>query len=172
MKLTLLALRLLAVFSLGVCGAILGEYLFAASALCRFEGTCADVMHSAYGRPVGVPLPVVGLAGFGLLLALSLFPCRRSFALVGPLALAAGLAGLTLILIQFLVLGQVCRLCLLVDGASVGCAAVALVGRLRRSEPPALSWPHRAAWLAAAVLAAVLPPLYVWTGARPRSPRQ
>jgi uncharacterized membrane protein len=172
MKLKLAALRLLTVFALGVCGAVLGEYLFGASDLCLFNGTCQSVIHSEAGRPLGVPLPVIGLAGFGLLLGLLLFPERRSFVLVGPLALLAGVAGLTLVLVQYLVLKQFCSMCLFVDGSAIALAFIVLVGMPRPGALPATPWWQRAAWLAGAVLAVVLPPLYVWTGSNPPVPEQ
>ncbi len=172
MKVEWLILRLIALFCLGVSGLLLGEYLFGASDLCSFQGTCGDVIHSDFGHPLGVPLPVVGLVGFGLLLGLSLFPGSRAFALVGPLAVAAGLAGLALLLVQGFVLGKFCRQCLVVDASAIGLAAVALTGWLRRGAPSGISWLHRSAWLAAAVAAIVLPPLWVWTGAPPPVPEQ
>jgi uncharacterized membrane protein len=172
MKLKLLALRLVTVFALGVCGAVLGEYLFGASDLCLFKGSCESVIHSAYGRPLGVPLPVIGLVGFGLLLGLLLFPERRSFVLFGPLAVLAGSAGLALILVQYLVLKQFCSMCLFVDGSAIALAVIDLAGRPHPGAPPVTPWWQRAAWLAGALLAVVLPPLYVWTGSNPPVPEQ
>jgi predicted DsbA family dithiol-disulfide isomerase/uncharacterized membrane protein len=158
MKFQLTILRLLAVFALGMCGVILADTLFS-GAFCGLDSGCATVTSSAYGRPLGVPLPVVGLVGFGLVLGLSLVPERRAFALVAPLALLAGLTGVVLILLQFLVLWQTCHLCLLVDGAAIGLAGVVLAGKLYGGR---VSWARRLAWLGAAVMAVALPCLLAW----------
>jgi uncharacterized membrane protein/predicted DsbA family dithiol-disulfide isomerase len=127
MNYRLWGLRLILLFALGVCGAILGEYLFAGT-FCSFRSGCGTVLTSAYARPLGVPLPVVGLVGFGLLFALTLFPGREAFRLVGPLAMAAGLSGLALILLQTLKLEATCTLCLLVDGSAIALAVLVLAG--------------------------------------------
>src|SRR5262249_48361429 len=118
MSIRVFALRAVAVFALGVCSAILAEYVFAGQAFCSFEGGCGEVFESAYGRPLGVPLPVYGPVGFGLVLALSLAPGRRAASVLTWLAVGAGVTGAALIGIQAAVLGQFCRLCLLVDGSA------------------------------------------------------
>jgi uncharacterized membrane protein len=155
-RLTLL--RLLAVFALGMCGVILANDLFA-GAFCAFDSGCETVTSSAYSRVLGVPWSAVGVLGFALVLGLALFPQRRCFALVPPLALAAGVTGVLLILLQFLVLGQTCNLCLLVDGTAGFLAGVALAGKLP-GEP--VSWPRRSAWLGAAAVAIMAPSLFAW----------
>jgi uncharacterized membrane protein len=161
MRFQLTILRLLAVFALGICGVILADSLFT-GAFCGFDSGCATVTSSAYGRPLGVPLPAVGLAGFGLVLALALAPQRRSFALVAPLALLAGLTGVVLILLQLLVLGQTCMLCLLVDGSAIGLAGVVLLGKPSRQQ---VSWPRGSAWVGFAALAVAAPSLLAWLNA-------
>jgi uncharacterized membrane protein len=162
MKWKLLALRGISVLALAACGALLADYLIYGSGFCGARGGCREVISSAYGRPLGVPLPAVGLAGFGLFLGLTLFPQRRSFALVAPLAGLAGVAGLGLILLQILVLRQTCWLCLIVDGLALGLAAVA-VGNLP-SQPlmVGLSRGHCLGWVAVAALAATAPPVWAW----------
>jgi uncharacterized membrane protein/predicted DsbA family dithiol-disulfide isomerase len=128
MKYRLWGLRLILLFALGVCGAILGEYLFAGT-FCSFRSGCGNVLTSDYARPLGLPLPAFGLVGFGLLFVLALFPGREAFRLVGPLAVAAGFSGLGLILLQVLKLKETCTLCLLVDGSAIALAVLVLAGR-------------------------------------------
>ncbi len=127
MKYRLWGLRLILLFALGVCGAILGEYLFAGT-FCSFRSGCGNVLTSEYARPLGIPLPAFGLVGFGLLFVLALFPGREAFRLVGPLAVAAGFSGLGLILLQVLKLKETCTLCLLVDGSAIALAVLVLAG--------------------------------------------
>lgn len=162
MRYKLLALRLIALFALAVCGAILNDYLLTGPAICGFQSGCDSVMFSPYGRPLGIPLPLVGLIGFGSFFGLTLFPERRAFTLLRPLAVTAGLIGVALILIQVVALQQVCPLCLLVDLSGIALAGIALAGRLPQGAVAPSSWPVRAAWLWAGLLAVATPPLGAW----------
>jgi uncharacterized membrane protein len=153
-----MALRFLVVFALCVSGALFANDLFS-GAFCGFASECATVTSSAYSRVLGAPLSAIGLGGFAVLFALALFPERRCSALLRPLALAAGLIGAALIVVQFLVIGHTCTLCLLVNGASVLIAGVAWGGELRSES---LSWLRRSAWLAGATLAVAAPFLAAW----------
>jgi uncharacterized membrane protein/thiol-disulfide isomerase/thioredoxin len=172
MKYSLWAVRLILVFALAVCGATLGESLFHGT-MCDFHSGCDSVLNAPFARPWGVPLlPIIGLVGFSLLFVLTLFPGREAFVFVGPLAVGAGLFGLALILVQVLVLGKTCELCLLVDGSAIVLALVALAGGLGWAKLPPLSWLGRSAWLSGAVLATLLPPLLSWGWAPPPVPEQ
>jgi uncharacterized membrane protein len=151
----------LALIALVACTALLADVAFSEPTYCGFAAGCERVTSSAYGRPLGVPLPILGLAAFGFLLALTLFPAGRAFALFTPLAVATGAVGIGLIALQIGVLGMVCPLCLVVDVSAVGMAAVALVGH-RAGRPPGASWRARAAWLGAAVVAVVAPLFWAW----------
>ena len=73
-------------------------------AFCGLEYDCAGVALSEYARPLGIPLPLAGLTGFGLLYVVTLFPRIRSRVLLFPLAVFAGLAGAILICIQIFIL--------------------------------------------------------------------
>jgi uncharacterized membrane protein len=69
-KLKLAILRLLAVAALAVCGSILADSLLAQPTFCGFSAGCDDGIFSPTGRPLGVPLPVVGVLGLSVLLCL------------------------------------------------------------------------------------------------------
>lgn len=137
---------------------------------CGFESGCDAVTGTGYGHPLGIPLSAVGLAGFGLLFALTLFPAARSFVLVAPLAALAGVTGLALIGIQAAVLDRFCPLCLLVDGTAIAAAALALGGRVWRAAGSTASRRVRAVWAAGAVVAAVGPFLVGWASGEPPVP--
>jgi uncharacterized membrane protein len=164
------ALRLVSLFALGVCAASLTDDLLAGGTFCPFRSACAAVTSSPYGRLLGVPWSAVGLAGFGLVFGLTLFPDRRAFALVRPLALLAGLAGLALILVQVLVLGRTCPLCLLADASGLGLAALGGVGRTAPGAAAGLPPSRRWAWLGAALVAAAAPPVWGWLHFAPPVP--
>jgi uncharacterized membrane protein/protein-disulfide isomerase len=141
--------RLLALTALVVSTALLWNGLRLNPRFCPFGGGCEEVLSSAYGRPLGVPLPLVGVLTFGSLFAASLLPGRRVGRALGLLAPAAGAGGLVLILLQVFVLRRVCPFCLIVDACAVTLAVVEL--SWGRGRPlPAVGGRARSLWLAAA----------------------
>ena len=126
MSFKLFASRVLPLAALFVCAALLVDYLRTTPALCGFRSGCQAVIQSNYGRPLGVPLPLVGLCIFGVYFALAVYPssvCRR---LLGPLSIVIGLGGLFLASVQVLVLRQTCPFCLVVDAIAILLAAMEL----------------------------------------------
>jgi uncharacterized membrane protein len=126
-------IRCLALAALAVSAALLVNHVSPNPALCGYESDCDEVLFSPYGSLLGVPLPLVGVAAFGILFGASLFPAGRGGRLVRPLALAAGVAGLALIFVQLVALRRLCRFCLLVDLAAIAMAVVELTWR--RGQP-------------------------------------
>jgi uncharacterized membrane protein len=86
-------------------------------------GRCGGGCGSSPSLPTvlipGVALTVGGLAVFGGLLVLSLFPAWRVRRLCSLLALAAGGMGLGLILTQVFIFQTLCPLCLVVNSAAL-----------------------------------------------------
>jgi uncharacterized membrane protein len=107
--------RLLALVGLAVSSALVADHVFEIGSFCGANGACAEVAASSYGQVIGVPLAAVGLAGFGLLVVVSLIPNRWAISAGRVLAGLAGLAGLTLLLIQLAVLRQICPYCAAAD---------------------------------------------------------
>ncbi len=160
MRLRLLLVRLLALFALAVCAGQLADQLTQAGAFCDFGDTCEQVTSSVYGKPFGIPLPVFGLVGFGLLFAFSLVPKRWAMQLVRVLALLGGAIGIGLLVIQFAVLHKVCTLCFLVDSTAIILALIATIGSL---EPSTHSKFRLLAWIMAAPVVVFIP--ICWTAA-------
>ena len=98
----------------------LADDAFTGRPFCGFESGCDAVTQTVYGRPFGVPLSAVGLVGFGALFVLTLFPTARSFVLVAPLAVLAGIAGGGLIAVQAVGLTRFCPQCSFCDGCDAG----------------------------------------------------
>jgi uncharacterized membrane protein/protein-disulfide isomerase len=129
--------------------ALLVDSLHAAPVFCSYDLGCADVLASPYARILGIPLPVVGILVFTAIFGLALLPLCRLERLLTLLTVAAGAGGLVLILVQVLVVGQVCPLCLIVDvSALAGAVARLLSGRL--SEEGRLPVWARWGWLGTA----------------------
>jgi uncharacterized membrane protein/predicted DsbA family dithiol-disulfide isomerase len=141
--------RLLALAALAVSAALLVQYVRPNPGWCGFDSGCEQVLQSPFGRVLGIPLPVLGVATFGAIFAAALFPASPAGRLLGPLAAAAGLGGLALLVVQAFVLRRVCPYCLAVDVSAV---ALAVLGARRRLLP-APGRGARAAWLTAAAVA-------------------
>jgi uncharacterized membrane protein/2-hydroxychromene-2-carboxylate isomerase len=164
--------RGLAVLALGGCGALLADHFLVRPVFCGFDSGCDDVLSSVYGRPGGVPLPVLGIGAFGVFLGLTLLPKQCVSVLIGPMALSAGAVGLTLILAQLVVLRQTCGLCLLVDGCAVGLAIVLGPSPSCWAALTAAPWIQRCGWLIAAVLVVLAPGTWAWLRPMPAVPEQ
>src|SRR5262245_59096664 len=127
---------------------------------------CETVIISQYGSILGVPLPVLGLAGFAMVLGLLLYPKSRGAILLTPLAVVAASAGLVLLAIQLYVIGYPCIVCVAADVAAVGLGGLVLLARLlpRRAVgdlPRATRW----GWVGAAIVAVLLaPPVWIIVG--------
>jgi uncharacterized membrane protein/protein-disulfide isomerase len=146
-------IRLLALPALAISGGLLMEYVHPAPDFCGF-GSCEDVLQSPYGRPLGIPLPVLGLVVFTALIGFSLSDRLVTGRLFASLALVTGAGGLALIALQVFVLRQVCPFCLMVDLLAVTIAVLVL---LRRKKPlPVTPLRARILWLSGVMGAAVV----------------
>ena len=122
---------------------------------CGFDGGCDEVRSSAFGRVAGIPLPVVGLAGFGSLLILSLVRFRHDGVVRVALAsLVAVVSGL-LLLVQAVVLAKWCPYCVGIDVIGLSAGALTLASRSVRSPGEESAW--RFSWLPAGLLIFILP---------------
>lgn len=122
-----------------------------ATLLCGFESGCAEVTGSSYGRIGPIPLPVLGVLFFLTFYLATLFPFSERA--IGPMALLAGVAGITLLGIQVFLLRRFCRICLIVDAAAMLLAVVELAIPSR----PIWSRPRLRPWLLALAAALAVP---------------
>ena len=142
-----------ATVGLAASGASLYDMVGEAPAFCAESG-CATVQQSPWARPLGIPMPVLGLAFFASALVLSVIHAPRWRTV---LALAGGAWAAGLIVLQATVIGAWCKLCLVADPAAIVYAlAVAAGASTVRVTPP-----RAFATLAAA--GAVLGALALWT---------
>lgn len=154
----LIVYRLLALLAAGFSAAALADYLRPEPLYCGLQSGCAVVTGSAYGSPAGIPLPVVGLTAFAGFYVVTLLPGGWwTRGLLSVASVAAGFAGLALLVIQLVVLRQVCQLCLIIDCCALLLALTALAWPTPGADVPrARYW---AAWVAVFVLAAAGPPV-------------
>src|SRR5579872_2227692 len=147
----------IAVIGLAASVASLVDYLGASPTFCAETG-CATVRESAWSHPLGIPMPVLGIAFFSAALALGCVHAprlRRALALTGAVGAAA------LIAVQALAIGAWCKLCLIADLAALGHAVAVLAG----AGTLRLSAARGAA--AASALVAAIAGLALWTRAEP-----
>lgn len=149
-----------AVIGLGASLASLIDDFGQAATFCAETG-CATVRESAWAHPLGIPMPVLGVAFFLAALALCFVEAPR---LRRTLAIAGAAWALALIAVQGLAIGVWCKLCLIADPAAVAYAVAVLAGAttLRFSIARGL------AMLPA--LLATLGVLALWTHAPPPPP--
>ncbi len=176
---------MLLVFALGVSAALLADYSTAEPAFCAAGSGCDTVRRSGLGYipipPLAtyIPVPLVGIVGFGAALGATLLEGwrRRRRWTLGLLAAGAFLA-LALIVVQALVVGEFCSLCMLVDVAALAACAVAVA--LSKSgweasaaeeisgAPRHYGLPPVATWAVLAALGIAAP--YLWPSLRPAPP--
>jgi uncharacterized membrane protein len=67
---------ILCVLGIGVAGYLTWTYQADASPYCGGSSSCSDVQNSPYSEVAGIPVPVIGVVGYTVLLALSLLRGR------------------------------------------------------------------------------------------------
>ena len=147
----------MAVIGLGASLASLIDYLGAEATFCATTG-CVTVRESAWAHPLGVPMPVLGVAFYLAAIGLGFAPAPR---LRRALAIAGAAWAVLLVVLQATAIGAWCKLCVIADAASIGYAIAVLAGAsaLRFTVPRALA-------LAPAAAVAVVA-LAWWTHAEP-----
>jgi uncharacterized membrane protein/predicted DsbA family dithiol-disulfide isomerase len=100
------------------------DHLGATATFCAETG-CDAVRASAWARPLGVPMPALGIAFFAAALVLGFVEAPR---LRRALAIGGALWAVALIALQAFVIGAWCKLCLIADPAAIGYAVVVLAG--------------------------------------------
>lgn len=158
--------RSLAVLGLAVSSASLADQMMGDPTYCSFDSGCEEVTSSAYGKPLGIPLPFVGLVGFAGTLSLTLLGRDRATTNARRLVLLAAIGGLVLILVQVAVLGRICPLCLVADGCAIAMGLLAIVP----FPSSACATFVRVAWSAAAAFVIAVPILLASLDAQPDPP--
>jgi uncharacterized membrane protein len=167
----IVALRLPILVATTASAALLIEYGNAGSpAFCSAGSGCAKVRASEYAKIGGIPLPIIGLAAFGILFALAVVSRtklqHRVLALAGALG---GLAGAALIVLQATAIQAFCKWCIAVDTSAIvaGVLGVLLALKVER-EPEAApevaamgqDFSLTLAWTVAGALSIALP--FIW----------
>ncbi len=115
---------------------LLVDYVRPSPVFCDAGGGCGKVRATVFARPLGIPLPAVGLMGMlGVALA-ALVPGRGArFVQVG-LAAIGGAVALGLFIVQAR-LGVLCPFCAVVDGSAILLAGLSVLRWKKAWDPPA-----------------------------------
>jgi len=117
-----------AVIGLGASIASLIDMMAPEPAFCAESG-CATVRASAWAHPLGVPMPVIGIAFFALMLALAMPIARLDRPRVRrALAIAGAVGAIGLIAVQAFAIGAWCKLCMIADPSAIALAGFVLAG--------------------------------------------
>ena len=125
MRPRLVALAGLAFPVIGLAASIASMVDYASPSTFCTEAGCATVRASAWSHPLGVPMPLIGIAYFAVMTALAIVPrprLRRALALVG------GAWALMLISLQAFVIGAWCKLCMIADPIAIAGALAVFAG--------------------------------------------
>ncbi|HVJ86868.1 MAG TPA: vitamin K epoxide reductase family protein [Caulifigura sp.] len=158
----LFLVRFLAIVAIVVASAMVVDQFTITAPFCGGDQGCGAVTSTAYGRPFGVPLSVLGLSAFIGYLGLSLLSGRTSRIVLGWASIVAGAVGLGLILVQRFVVKQFCPLCVIIDSSALLMALTDCVWPLAQATPAA---GRRAPWIATAVTLVAAP--FVWLQFQP-----
>ncbi len=119
-RLWLALLRLASLVALVTSAMLLVDYTSPEPAYCGGASGCAAVRASGYGYLGGVlPVPVLGLIGFGVLYLLTLVPQRRARTLLFAYSVPIALSALAFLALQLFVIGHLCLFCVTADVAGL-----------------------------------------------------
>ncbi|HEV8246874.1 MAG TPA: thioredoxin domain-containing protein [Polyangiaceae bacterium] len=165
----LVAVRVAALVALGASGALLADYSGNAPTYCSAGSGCAAVRQAGWGYiPISslyVPVPAAGAVAFALLLALSLLPdprWRQRLTALG--ALLAAVIAIALLVVQGVLIGAFCTLCVMVDVSAI-VAGMAAIGMLVSTGAKAREALQTWSWAALGLIAFLAP--WYWPKARP-----
>jgi uncharacterized membrane protein len=126
--------RALSLTGFGIASYLTTVYLQNIPPLCGTSGGCVTVQHSGYAHIGGIPLPVIGLVGYGLLFITACLPGQRARAAGMVFTVLAITASIGLTYLEVYVIHAICLWC-------VGSATCALLHvflnstRFVRGEP-------------------------------------
>ena len=154
--------RFLAIVAIVVASAMVVDQFTITAPFCGGDQGCGAVTSTSYGRPLGIPLSVIGLSAFVGYLGLSLLSGRTSRVVLGWASIVAGAVGLGLILVQRFVVKQFCPLCVIIDSAALLMALTDCVWPLAQATPAP---GRRTPWIVTAITLAAAP--FVWLQFQP-----
>lgn len=127
--------------AIAASSALFIDYVRPGPVFCSEGGGCAALKHSAWGHPLGIPTPVIGVSGFFALVLAATLRGPRARAAQAVLGTIGGIGALTFIGVQ-IALKTVCPYCMIVDSSGVLLMGLSLA-RWRAGWDPPESRPQR-----------------------------
>jgi uncharacterized membrane protein len=121
-----LATTLLAIAGLGIA-AYLTYVRYAGAAIACSTGGCEKVQSSSYAELAGVPVAVIGLAGYALILATAFLSGEVGALAAAALTLGGFAFAVYLVYVQLGVIDAVCQWCIANDVVMAALVAVSLL---------------------------------------------
>lgn len=123
----------LALVGIAVSGYLLWVHEAGSTIVCA-TGGCETVQQSRYAEIMGIPVALLGLAGYVLLVGTALLRTGRALFAHTVLAVTAAVFSLYLVYVQVELIGAICQWCLVSD-AIVSVLAILALLRFRIAQP-------------------------------------
>jgi predicted DsbA family dithiol-disulfide isomerase/uncharacterized membrane protein len=169
----LVTLRICALIALAASAALFVDYTAPSPAYCSPGAGCSVVRASGFGYVLGVPVPLIGLLGFGGMYAVSLASSRLRDRFLAPMAYAGAVAAVVFIALQAVIIHAFCVYCVVVDTTAIATAGAAygLSRALRADKTAKLRDPLRPiAWALLCAIAIGAPLLWPKVQPQPKVP--
>jgi protein-disulfide isomerase len=114
---------------------LLVDYVRPAPVFCAAEGGCGAVKRTIFAHPLGLPMPVFGIAGFLAIALLALATGRRARIAQAMVAVFAAIVAMGLIVVQAM-MKAVCPYCMVADVSAVLLAGLCVFRALKTHDPP------------------------------------
>jgi uncharacterized membrane protein len=129
------AMILLALAGIGVAGYLTWVHYAGVTPICATGGGCERVQTSSYSELTGVPVALLGLAGYLAILVLALIPGELGRLAGAGVAMVGAGFSLYLTYLELFVINAICQWC--VASALIMCA-IAVLSVLRVARAPSL----------------------------------
>jgi protein-disulfide isomerase/uncharacterized membrane protein len=114
---------------------LLVDYVRPAPVFCAAEGGCGLVKKTVFAYPMGIPMPLIGIAGFLAIGLAQLLPGRRARIAQAMLASFAGIVAAGLLVVQAM-MHTVCPYCFVTDISALVLMGLSVARSLRGWDPP------------------------------------
>jgi protein-disulfide isomerase len=134
---------------------LLVDYVRPAPVFCDTEGGCGIVKRTVFAYPLGIPTPLLGIAGFLAIGLAQLLPGRRARIAQAMLAAFGAIVAAGLLAVQAS-MKTLCPFCAVADVSALVLVALSVARALRGWDPP-VRRAHLASGVAAILVAVVAP---------------
>ena len=121
--------------ALASSAALFIDYIRPGPVFCSEGGGCAALKHTAWGHPLGIPTPVIGVSGLLAIAVCAMLRGERPRRIQAVLGIIGALGALTFIGVQ-ISLKTICPYCMVVDSSTVLLAGLSIARWRFGWDPP------------------------------------